>query len=103
MREAAEGSEVARLGGDEFAVVMPSDSTAPEAEAFADRLVQALRRPYRAQGTRLPDVGVSVGLVYERGLGAEDLAQIVDEALYAAKQAGRRAWRRGTTLIGRAA
>lgn len=103
LREAAAGSEVARLGGDEFAIVMPSDTTALEAEALADRLVQALRRPYRTQGTRLPDVGASVGLAYERGLAAEDLAQIADEALYAAKQAGRRTWRRGTTPIGRAA
>src|SRR3954465_7227662 len=41
-----EGDSVARLGGDEFAVLLPSVEGPEEAKAVAERLRQALHRPF---------------------------------------------------------
>ena len=77
---------VARLGGDEFAVLVTG--SLPEAEDVAQRVVDVLGMPHRV-GQWTFAVGASVG-VAELGLGGGQLAfREADEALLAAKSAGK--------------
>jgi diguanylate cyclase (GGDEF)-like protein/PAS domain S-box-containing protein len=77
---------VARLGGDEFAVLVTG--SLPEAQDVAQRVVDILRMPHRV-GEWTFAVGASVG-VAELGLGGGQLAfREADEALLAAKSAGK--------------
>ncbi|WP_286159078.1 diguanylate cyclase [Methylobacterium sp. Leaf456] len=89
------GALVVRLGGDEFAVVLDERLPAPEAAALAQRIVEALGRPFDHEGRRYR-LGASVGVALSGpDLGAEagDLFARADTALYAAKAAGRRTFR----------
>jgi diguanylate cyclase (GGDEF)-like protein len=83
-------AHVVRLGGDEFAVLLRDGSNIMStAENVARHLVTAIGRPYQI-GDYFPEVGVSIGVSIVRadyGLDAGLLA--ADNALYAAKMAGR--------------
>ena len=86
---ARRGDVIARLGGDEFALIL-FDTDRAAAQTVAHRIVTALSRSYGATGP-LSAVGASVGLCCS-GPDTVDLRQLVaqaDEALYAAKRAGR--------------
>jgi len=77
---------VGRLGGDEFGVLLPeTDGTV--AHAAATRLAAGIRTVFR--GT--PSVTASIGLVAVSGTeaGTDDLLRKADEAMYAAKHAGK--------------
>src|SRR3954467_7033758 len=56
-----EGDTVARLGGDEFAVLLPFVEGVREAETVAERLRDALHRPFDVEGVAL-DVEASIGI-----------------------------------------
>lgn len=81
---------VARLGGDEFVMLLPNISRA-HALDLAERLVLQLNEPMSLEG--MPDyrAQVSVGLVMfpDDGESAEALLRHADQAMYAAKRAGR--------------
>ncbi|MBB6428011.1 sensor domain-containing diguanylate cyclase [Sphingopyxis sp. JAI128] len=80
---------VARLGGDEFAILVPAGSPLLDT-ALADHILAALAAPYRIDG-RMIGVGAGVGTAMwpEHGMGARDLLEVADRALYAAKAANR--------------
>lgn len=84
---------VARYGGEEFAVVL-YDTTRPYATTLAERIIESVRSlgiPHAASGCA-PVVTVSVGVAFVQptpGRSPEGLVQLADEALYAAKNAGR--------------
>ncbi len=94
----------ARLGGDEFAVIM-SGAPAGAAEAMAQNLCDKLREPYvvsQPDGTEEKlSLGASIGIAMfpDRDLGQADklssierietLIRFADQAMYAAKKAGR--------------
>lgn len=80
---------VARLGGDEFAVVL-LECKAHDAAHIADKIIDALSR-VRAAGSDVPSVSASIGisLYPANGRDANTLLQKADEAMYAAKQAGK--------------
>ena len=76
----------ARLGGEEFAVLMPACDEAG-AEAFAERVRRALAA---TGGVDLPEVRVSAGVTATASaLDVTCMLERVDDALYAAKRAGR--------------
>ncbi|MET7697852.1 aminotransferase class I/II-fold pyridoxal phosphate-dependent enzyme [Streptomyces sp. NPDC005485] len=84
----------ARLGGDEFAVLMEDAKEPLDAELLAAQVIQTLSRPFN-----LPEESVSVyasvGVATARdSTDAEELLSHADLALYAAKAAGKRQWRR---------
>lgn len=88
-----EGDLVARIGGDEFVVLVEGADSRASAEAIAAKLTQRMQQPFE-----LPDasiaVGTSIGLGYSRAsANADRLLAAADQALYAAKQAGRGTWR----------
>lgn len=86
---------VARLGGDEFAVVIEDDPDDDAIEAIAQAVLAALAAPLRIGG-RLTVVGGSIGAAVFPGdaTSAVDLLACADIALYAAKDDGRRRFKR---------
>ena len=83
---------VARYGGEEFAVRLPDVDPEAVREA-AERLHRGLSSaPFAVGDGRLLPVTVSIGGVCmpDGSLTVPDLARIADQALYAAKDAGRK-------------
>jgi len=85
---------VARLGGDEFLILL-TDSDAPReaGERVARCCIEALARPFLIDNKTI-HIGVSVGLATTLGgaenpPGAHTLIAHADQAMYAAKAAGR--------------
>jgi diguanylate cyclase (GGDEF)-like protein/PAS domain S-box-containing protein len=83
---------VARLGGDEFVILAENIDTESEAMALADRVLDALERPFpvgRAEVAMLASVGVSVTHSPDRD--PETMLREADLAMYRAKAShGRR-------------
>lgn len=94
-----QGDFVGRLGGDEFVVLLDCGShgagrTGPDVPAVCQELGRLLSRPYPIGGRQFsitPSIGV---VMFDTGAGSADLLlQQADIALYAAKSAGRNAFR----------
>lgn len=84
---------VGRLGGDEFAVLMEDvkDDEAPG--RVAQKILEAMRMPVDADGKPVT-VTTSIGVaLFDGNADPEALARRADEALYAAKAAGRDTYR----------
>jgi diguanylate cyclase (GGDEF)-like protein len=80
---------VSRVGGDEFIVLLPVIGDAG-AQVVARKILETLKQPVAAKGHSLT-VGASIGVVeFKPGeASAEDLISRADQAMYAAKRAGR--------------
>ena len=79
---------VARFGGDEFVVVC-DDITAWETEQIAERVLEAMREPYRIGGQEL-SVTASLGIaIADVDATPETLLRDSDAAMYRAKKRGR--------------
>jgi two-component system cell cycle response regulator len=89
-----------RYGGEEFMVIMP-DTKLEDAERIAERIRRHVAgSPFRVPGGSEPlSVTISIGVATTAGAGdtAEALLKRSDEAVYAAKAAGR------NTVIAKAA
>lgn len=89
----------ARLGGDEFAVLMEDAKQPLDAELLAAQVIQTLGRPFDLADESVT-VSASVGVATARdSTDAEELLGHADLALYAAKAAGKRQWRRFKPLL----
>ncbi len=79
---------VARFGGDEFVIVC-DDIAAVETEEIAERVLDALCRPYLLGGQEIT-VTASLGIaISDDGATPETLLRDSDAAMYRAKQRGR--------------
>ena len=89
-----EEDTVVRLGGDEFAIVQIGAEQPHQATSLAERLIEALGRPFQL-GAHQVTVGTSVGIALDtrRGADAETLLKSADMALYRAKADGRGTYR----------
>ncbi|MEU9169711.1 bifunctional diguanylate cyclase/phosphodiesterase [Streptomyces sp. NPDC048420] len=84
----------ARLGGDEFAVLMEGARQPVDAELLAAQVIQSLNRPFRLADDSV-SVSASVGVATAwDSADPEELLALADLALYSAKSAGKRQWRR---------
>jgi diguanylate cyclase (GGDEF)-like protein/PAS domain S-box-containing protein len=95
LAELVRGSDTAaRLGGDEFALLVGGADTAAALEAAAERIVGAFAEPF-ALASGLVTTTVTVGVATtEDSTDTDELLRHADLALYAAKAAGKRQWRR---------
>ncbi len=80
----------ARVGGDEFVILLPSIESEPDASRVAEKIRQALNRPFELAGHTL-QIGSSIGVaVYpEHGSNEKLLVKSADIAMYHAKKNGR--------------
>jgi diguanylate cyclase (GGDEF)-like protein len=83
----------ARFGGDEFAILL-EDLTGPEdAEAMADRILEALAHPVWIDGAEVRvEASVGVAVATEHLHSTDGLLRRADLAMYAAKAAGKGRW-----------
>jgi diguanylate cyclase (GGDEF)-like protein len=79
-----------RLGGDEFVIVAEGMSLAAGPELIAERLLEALKQPFKLQGadTNLA-VTASVGIAMGDRSAGEELLRDADIAMYRAKWEGK--------------
>ena len=91
---AGEKAFVARLGGDEFIVVLPDRLETAEISRLGDRLVEGLCQdyPFADEAARV-SASVGIALFPQDGMTVEELMKKADNAMYAAKAAGRNCWR----------
>jgi diguanylate cyclase (GGDEF)-like protein/PAS domain S-box-containing protein len=86
-----ESDIAARLGGDEFVVVLTESGDEESVAVVARKLLHALARPYSlARGQADVSASMGVALFPEDGDNSETLLKSADEAMYNAKEAGRR-------------
>lgn len=84
----------ARIGGDEFALLVEDPMTPEDVETFADHILEVFAEPFRLS-VGLVSVYASVGIATtEDSFDAVELLAHADLALYEAKTAGKRQWRR---------
>jgi diguanylate cyclase (GGDEF)-like protein len=85
-----EGDTLARLGGDEFTLLLPGIHNASEAARIAQKLLEAVRRPFDLQGRELfVTTSIGISTYPEDGVDAESLIRSADVAMYRAKEQGR--------------
>ena len=85
---------VARQGGDEFIIVMTDLRQHGNIELIATKIIEQLGQPYLLEGEKV-FVSASIGITLypDDGHGMLDLMRNADQAMYAAKQAGRNCYR----------
>lgn len=84
------GDTVARLGGDEFAVLLEDAGGAADAERTANRILEAISKPFEIAGN-LMSATASIGLAMAE-IGPVDSNEVLrnaDVAMYRAKNAGK--------------
>ncbi len=90
---------VARLGGDEFALLIENVADAAAVDVFAERIVQAFGEPFAlADGSVVSTATVGVATTQDSA-DVDELLRHADLALYAAKAAGKRQWRRYLPIL----
>ncbi|HEY0716101.1 MAG TPA: EAL domain-containing protein [Streptosporangiaceae bacterium] len=94
-----ETDTAARLGGDEFALLVEHLADPAGVEAFAERVVRAFSEAFDlANGSVLTTATVGVATT-EDSADVDELLRHADLALYAAKSAGKRQWRRYAPVL----
>ncbi len=87
------GDSVGRLGGDEFAIVLSSLSKADDANLVAQKIVDALGRPFDLAGHAIyGTASLGIALYPSDGADADTLLQNADIAMYRVKEHGRNAY-----------
>jgi diguanylate cyclase (GGDEF)-like protein len=94
-----ESDTAARLGGDEFAVLLEQVQDSAEVETLAGRIVDAFSEPFPIlDGSVITTATVGVATT-EDSADVDELLRHADLALYAAKAAGKRQWRRYQSVL----
>ena len=90
-----ESDTLARVGGDEFTAVLGALPSIEQGLDLANKLVESLSGNIRAGGLELQS-SISIGIAFfpDDGQEVADLQRSADQALYAAKRAGRNCIRR---------
>lgn len=92
LRERLRKSDIScRYGGDEFVLVLPDSSIADTQEWLEQIriLLKEFQIQYGEQTLDMVTLSAGIAQTPEHGMTAAELLQAADEAMYAAKQAGR--------------
>ena len=92
---------VGRLGGDEFVVVLHAEHRPEAAERLACQITEIIQQPFEYAGKHI-ELGASVGMAFRLEEPGEELFRRADQALYAAKAAGRGTSRTFHSVLDRA-
>lgn len=85
---------VARVGGDEFIVILSELNNRARIAAVAERILAGLRYEYEGFGTQFQmSASIGIALYPEDGDNPEEIMKNADNAMYAAKNAGKNCWR----------
>lgn len=90
LRDCLRASDTAaRFGGDEFVILLHATSAA-DAVIVADRVIEAVRRPFCVNGMDVVvDASVGIACSEAGAVSADDLLRDADVAMYRAKRLGR--------------
>ena len=83
---------VARLGGDEFMIILPKLGDSLRVETIAQHIIQELSNPFQFENDEMSyyiSASIGITLYSDEAADAESMMKQVDQALYAAKSAGR--------------
>ncbi len=81
---------VARLGGDEFTIILAEVHRTSHIEILAQHVLDSLAKPYNLSGSEARITGsIGITLFPQDGATREELLKNADQAMYAAKNAGR--------------
>ncbi|MGH3278806.1 MAG: putative bifunctional diguanylate cyclase/phosphodiesterase, partial [Trebonia sp.] len=94
-----ESDTAARLGGDEFALVIEQVQDPAEVEALAGRVVEAFCDPFPVLGGPVITTATVGVATTQDSADVDELLRHADLALYAAKTAGKRQWRRYAPVL----
>ena len=95
---------VARLGGDEFTLVIEGMEAAQHAAQIAQKLLDRMTEPFYLAGeTEHISASIGVTVFPDDGRERDELIQQADQAMYAAKRAGRNRWERFSPAMQEAA
>jgi diguanylate cyclase (GGDEF)-like protein/PAS domain S-box-containing protein len=91
MRETIRGGDtVARLGGDEFVLLLANTADPAQCETSLSRILQSVAQPFVIDGASLTiTASVGITLFPDDKADADTLLRHADQAMYAAKEAGR--------------
>lgn len=87
-----EADTVARLGGDEFMAILPQLGDRLRVETIAQHIIQELSNPFHFENDEMSyyiSASIGITLYPDDAADAESMMKQVDQALYAAKSAGR--------------
>jgi diguanylate cyclase (GGDEF)-like protein len=88
-----DGDTVARLGGDQFLILMPRIGSASAIPSIAERILEAVRRPFHIEGRELfVTASVGISLFPDDGDDVATLLQCADTAMNRVKREGRDAY-----------
>ncbi|MCE5182602.1 MAG: CHASE domain-containing protein [Betaproteobacteria bacterium] len=89
-----ESDTVSRLGGDEFTIILGGMHKQEDVIAEAQKIIQSIAVPFDLEGSKAV-IGISIGIArYTEEADNEDaLVSRADEAMYAAKSAGKNTYR----------
>lgn len=89
-----ESDTVARLGGDEFTVILNEANDRGSVCKVADKIIGVIGLPFDLEG-EVVNIGVSIGIALQSGeaVSEDELVNSADQAMYAAKSAGKNTWR----------
>ncbi len=94
-----ESDTAARLGGDEFALLIGNAADEQSVEAAAERVIGAFTEPFLlAHGFVATSATIGVATTLD-STDTSELLRHADLALYAAKAAGKRQWRRYRSVL----
>ncbi len=87
---ARNGDTTAKLGGDEFVVVVPKLRNLKELHQIGSKIVDSIRAPFHIEDNQY-FVTASIGIAAfpDHSTSGEELMMFADQALYAAKRAGK--------------
>lgn len=84
------GDTTAKLGGDEFVVVIPRVRNIQTLHEIADKIVETIRSPFHLEDNQyFVTASIGIAVFPDNSETAEELLMFADQALYAAKRAGK--------------
>ena len=86
-----ETDTLARLGGDEFTIILPEYGEESSIDRVVQDVLRELETPFDLGGGSVSHISCSIGIVFypQHTNNIEDLLKHADQAMYAAKDAGR--------------